>query len=67
MTNTIEKKKKTGLLKDDRGLSTVEYIIILVLIAASCIGLWSKFGEKIHGKLSSANDELDTVEMIQGE
>jgi len=49
------------LTQDERGLSTVEYVILLVLIAAGGVALWVKLGSSINGKLNSANSELDAV------
>lgn len=46
------------LLKDDRGLSTVEYVIILVLIAAAAVTTWSKFGATITSKLTGAEGKI---------
>jgi Flp pilus assembly pilin Flp len=47
-----------------RGLSTVEYVIILVLIAAVAVATWTAFGAKLKGALGSASTkiggELDT-------
>jgi len=47
-----------GILRDQRGLSTVEYIIILVLIAVAGIGLWRAFGETVSDKISNATGEV---------
>ena len=46
--------RRTSFMSDERGLSTVEYVIILVLIAAAAIGLWKTFGETVQGKLIEA-------------
>ena len=46
-------------LKDERGLSTVEYIIILLLIAVAGIGLWRAFGDSVAAKISDATSEVD--------
>ena len=35
------------LFRDTRGLSTVEYVIILALIAAFSVGTWKTFGQKV--------------------
>jgi Flp pilus assembly pilin Flp len=43
-----------GLLGDDRGLSTVEYIIILCLIAVVGFALWKQFGQTVEGKTRGA-------------
>jgi Flp pilus assembly pilin Flp len=55
------KSARRTVMDDARGLSTVEYVIILVLIAASAIGTWVTFGEKLVEKLESANTEFDQV------
>jgi Flp pilus assembly pilin Flp len=48
-----------GVVRDERGLSTVEYIIILVLIAVAGIGLWRTFGDTVSEKISSATSEVE--------
>lgn len=45
-------------LRDDRGLSTVEYIIILVLIAVAGISLWSTFGDTVGDKITNATSRV---------
>ncbi|MFK7999521.1 MAG: hypothetical protein AB8H86_07985 [Polyangiales bacterium] len=40
--------KKRSLAADDTGLTTVEYIIILALIAIAAIGAWNVFGGSIE-------------------
>jgi Flp pilus assembly pilin Flp len=42
------------LLADTRGLSTVEYIIILCLIAVVGFALWKQFGQRVEGKTRGA-------------
>jgi Flp pilus assembly pilin Flp len=61
MKNAIQKKNGKPFTRDERGLSTVEYIIILVLIAAAAIGLWTTFGKTIQAKLDFANTQVDTL------
>ena len=63
MKRTPHSLRKIGLLGDDRGLSTVEYVIILVLIAAAAIGTWVVFGGKVKDKINIANDQMDQVEI----
>ena len=60
-TNTIEKTQKQSLLKHDKGLSTVEYIIILVLIAVAGIGLWRTFGGTLSTKITNATTEVGGI------
>ena len=52
-----------SFLRDQRGLSTVEYTIILVLIAVAGIGLWSSFGDKLSDKIEGATDSLEGMEV----
>jgi Flp pilus assembly pilin Flp len=54
-------KIRRGLRRDDRGLSTVEYIIILMLIAVAGIALWSAFGETVSGKIGEATGEVGSL------
>jgi prepilin peptidase CpaA len=46
---------------DDRGLSTVEYVIILVLIAVAAISIWTKFGHAIVLKVDSSAKTISTI------
>jgi Flp pilus assembly pilin Flp len=46
------------LHSDDRGLSTVEYVIILVLIAVAAITTWTHFGSTITGKIKGADSDI---------
>ena len=59
-----EAKKHMGSVlgraaRDERGLSTVEYIIILLLIAVAGIGLWRAFGNSVAAKIGNATSEVD--------
>ena len=58
---TKTKKQMPSLLKDQRGLTTVEYIIILCLIAVVGFAVWRKFGETVKTRVGEANDTLDTT------
>ena len=46
------------LARDRRGLTTVEYTIVLCLIAALCVGTWSAFGSQLHGHIGGATVKL---------
>ncbi|HKO48579.1 MAG TPA: hypothetical protein VJV79_12695 [Polyangiaceae bacterium] len=50
-----------SLLRDTRGLSTVEYVIILVLIAFLAIGTWRQFGTTVQGKVNTATTGIETL------
>jgi Flp pilus assembly pilin Flp len=55
-------KKKSGLLKNQKGLSTVEYIILLVLIAVIAIGTWKRFGGAVEKHVSDASDAVESMD-----
>ena len=48
------------------GVSTVEYIIVLVLIAVACIAMWSKFGKTVHAKIKASEDQVSDMETNLG-
>jgi Flp pilus assembly pilin Flp len=52
-------KQLPSLLQDQRGLTTVEYIIILCLIAVVGFAIWKKFGETVKTKAGGANTVVD--------
>jgi Flp pilus assembly pilin Flp len=43
---------------NNRGVSTVEYVIILVLIAAVSITAWKGFGATIMGKVTDSDEKV---------
>lgn len=50
------------LLADARGLTTVESVIVLVLIAAAAVASWRLFGESVQRDLGRANTSIrDTL------
>ena len=58
MTN---KHDLAALRQDERGLSTVEYIIILVLIAVIGIVAWRAFGTAVRSKVESSTTEIEEL------
>ena len=55
------KRVRRSLLRDNRGLTTVEYIIILCLIAVVGFGVWKKFGEKVKEKVGGSTEQVDEL------
>jgi Flp pilus assembly pilin Flp len=49
------------LARDQRGLTTVEYIIVLGLIAVVGIAAWQKFGETLIGEVEAADGYIADV------
>ena len=50
------------LLRDQRGLTTVEYIIVLGLIAVFGIAMWRTFGQTLTREVGEADKQMDVVE-----
>ncbi len=48
--------------RKDRGISSVEYIIVLVLVALTGIAVFKVFGGKIKDRMTQANTTMDTVQ-----
>jgi len=48
--------------EDEEGLSTVEYIIILVLIAVIGIVAWQAFGETVQNKVNESTTAIDGLD-----
>ena len=49
-----------SLLADQQGLTTVEYVIVLCLIAALAVGTWSRLGGEVEDYLARAADKIGT-------
>jgi Flp pilus assembly pilin Flp len=47
-------RKVRALARDDHGLSTVEYVVLLVLVVAMAVAAWNTFGRDVKGKLGTA-------------
>lgn len=53
---------KDSVLGDDRGLTTVEYVVILVLLAVMAIGTWRTFGDSIKGQVGNSTNAVNTLD-----
>jgi Flp pilus assembly pilin Flp len=51
-----------SLLGDERGLTTVEYVVILVLIAVMAIGVWRTFGGKVQGQVTKSSEAIEGLD-----
>ena len=54
-------RSSRNVLRDERGLTTVEYIIVLMLIAIVGIVTWQSFGETLMVKLGIAKQHIDVM------
>lgn len=53
--------RTTRLFADKRGLTTVEYIIVLGLVAVVGIAAWQQFGETLTGEIEAADSYISDV------
>jgi Flp pilus assembly pilin Flp len=60
--NFINRIRSHALVNNTRGLSTVEYVIILCLLAVLAIGTWNKFGGAVRDKLDVATGKIVGLE-----
>jgi Flp pilus assembly pilin Flp len=49
------------LARDVRGLSTVEYTVLLVLVVTGAIGAWSKLGGNLITKVQAGADSIGSL------
>ena len=59
MKTRISQSVPHDLLQDDEGLSTVEYVIILILIAIVAIVAWQNFGQSVENKARQATGSIN--------
>jgi Flp pilus assembly pilin Flp len=57
----LKTRRIRGLLADTAGLSTVEYIILLCLIAVVGFAAWQKFGQTVKTKTQGAERIVNGV------
>jgi len=62
----LARRTDKGLLSDERGLTTVEYVIVLCLIAVVGFAIWKKFGEQVKGKVTGADQVIGTLPTSSG-
>jgi Flp pilus assembly pilin Flp len=46
------------LIKNTDGISTIEYVILLMLIACVGIVAWRTFGNTVVGKVNAGNSQI---------
>ena len=57
----LSKRDRQDLLADQQGLSTVEYIIILILIAVIAITAWKQFGEAVEYHVRDSTTQVNNL------
>lgn len=49
---------RVSLLKDERGMSTVEYVILLAVIVVGAVTVWNDLGGHVKDGLGEAEGDL---------
>lgn len=49
------------LASDQRGMSTVEYVILLAVIVVGAVATWNSIGAKVIGELKESDTKLQTI------
>ncbi len=47
-----------SLWKDEEGLTTVEYALLLALLVVAAIGVWTAFGAKIRNTVTTSTGKF---------
>ena len=61
MNNSQKHQAKSELLRDTRGLSTVEYVILMAIVVVGAVATWNEIGTKVKGKLGESRNDLNTM------
>lgn len=54
-------RKLTRFIKEEEGVTMVEYALILALVAIVAIGAWASLGESIKAKLITAGGAVEAA------
>jgi Flp pilus assembly pilin Flp len=57
-TKSLKTRSLRNLISDERGLSTVEYIILLVLVAVMSITAWKTFGDRVRTTVGDSTTSI---------
>lgn len=57
----VQNNNAKTLVRDEEGLSTVEYVIILFLIAIIGIAAWKKFGSSVSSKVDGGASSIGAL------
>ncbi len=54
-----------SLVQDTRGMSTVEYLILLVIIGVASISLWTRIGDKTTDMATDSATSLEGIAKVK--
>jgi Flp pilus assembly pilin Flp len=50
------------LWKDEAGLTTVEYALLLALLVVAAVAVWSLFGTRVRGVVNSSSEAITNLQ-----
>lgn len=53
-----------SLWKDERGMSTVEYVILLAVIVMGAVTIWMEIGDHIIAALGGSRDQVMKIPTV---
>jgi len=51
----------TGLWRDEEGLTTVEYALMLALLVVAAVAVWTSFGARVRTSITQSTTAFDTA------
>lgn len=51
-------KRLLTWMKDEQGMATVEYALLLALVAVAAIGVWMGLAEKLKAAIATATNSI---------
>lgn len=60
--NSFFRSSSSRFFRDERGMSTIEYVILLAVIVVGAVSVWNQIGSKFKKSLGAANEELNYLE-----
>lgn len=55
---TKNTKSSKSLFRDERGLSTIEYVILMAIVVIGAVKVWNEIGSHFKGQLGSAKESV---------
>ncbi len=60
------KRRFASFFHDTRGITTVEYAIVLALVAIAGVAIWQKFGTTLVTAVGNSNTSMNSVVVPAG-
>ena len=50
-----------GVWRDEEGLTTVEYALLLALLVVAALATWTTFGATVRNKVQASSDSINGI------